>query len=183
LNPSDAPTDVCPKAVQSEFRPRFGGLAQVLYNIVGGCVKACREAKPFCVIFSLRREHLSQAEWGTRGVNQRQCANGAAECCRESEGVLQILSFFYPPKNGGQRGLVSNVETLAAGFASLYPPYIWIPHAQLPRIPLSQRGTRGPARITGKLCFGRATHRGVQRGRAPLRYLLSPQVSPPKTGG
>ena len=31
-------------------------------------------------------------------------------------------------------------------------------------------------RVTGKLRFARATHRGVQRGKAPLRFGLPPRV-------
>jgi len=31
-------------------------------------------------------------------------------------------------------------------------------------------------RITGKLCFARATHRGVQRGEAPLRFFYPPRL-------
>jgi len=30
-------------------------------------------------------------------------------------------------------------------------------------------------RITGKLCFARATHQGVQRGEAPLHLFSSPK--------
>ena len=30
-------------------------------------------------------------------------------------------------RRGVQRGLISNVDRLAPGFASLYPPYTWIP--------------------------------------------------------
>ena len=34
-------------------------------------------------------------------------------------------------------------------------------------------------RITGKLRFARATHRGVQRGKAPLRFFPSPKIEDP----
>ena len=36
-------------------------------------------------------------------------------------------------------------------------------------------GFLGCPHITGKLRFARATHRGVQRGEAPLRFLILPQ--------
>jgi len=39
-------------------------------------------------------------------------------------GAKPLCIFFYPPRMGDQRGLISNVDTLAAGFVSLYSPYI-----------------------------------------------------------
>ena len=43
---------------------------------------------------------------------------------------------------------------------------------------LAKRDSRA-ARITGKLCFARATHRGVQRGEVPLRSFQSPKIEDP----
>jgi hypothetical protein len=41
---------------------------------------------------------------GARGVEPTVAGNSAAECCRESEGVPQILSFSYPPRLGDKGG-------------------------------------------------------------------------------
>ena len=54
-------------------------------------------------------------------------------------------------------------EDSPVDFASLYPTYPLLESWASPR-------------VTGKLCFARATHRGVQRGEAPLRFLHPPRL-------
>jgi hypothetical protein len=56
------------------------------------------------------------------------------------------------------RGWRLNVETPAADFALLYPPYNWIP---------AFAGMTDYTRITGKLRLVIAAHGGVQRGMIP----------------
>jgi hypothetical protein len=94
---------------------------------------------------------------------------GAVTMQQNAAGVWGVprFSYFSPPKNVGSKGLRLNVETPAADFAPLYPPYNWIP---------AFAGMTDYACITGKLRFVRAPHRGVQRGGAPLLSFLPPRV-------
>ena len=73
----------------------------------------------------------------------------------------------------------SAYHLLSAGFALLYPPYIWIPAfaGMTKEVQFASGGVptvRQCPRITGKLRVARATHRGAQRGEAPLRYWSFP---------
>ena len=91
--------------------------------------------------------------------------------CRESEGVPRFLS--SPPKSGGQ-GVEENYLTSTCVLDSRLRGNDRSGAVHLCRA----LGDLQCRRITGKLRFARATHRGVQRGEAPLRSFRSP-----KSGG
>jgi hypothetical protein len=65
----------------------------------------------FTLSFVLSHQRRGTAQWRCR----RELPAGGLGVSPNSPSL--------PPRMGDQRGLISNVDTLAAGFVSLYPPY------------------------------------------------------------